>query len=93
MFNRIRYLHVRGWGGWVVWSWGMVGGRGVVLDRPMVCYRTMVGHGTVVGNWVGDWGGVLDCLGGQKQQRGENLHKQHLISSDFSLGSDKTIIN
>ena len=65
----------------------MVGGRGMVLDRSMVCYRT------VVGNWVGYWGGVLDCLGGQKQQRGENLHKNILISSDFCLCSDKTIIN
>ena len=71
----------------------MVGGRGMVLDRSMVCYRTMVGHGTVVGNWMGDWGGVLDCLGGQKQQRGENLHKNILISFDFCLCSDKTIIN
>ena len=65
----------------------------MVLDRSMVCYRTMVGHGTVMGNWMGDWGGVLDCLGGQEQQRGENLHKNILISFDFCLCSDKTIIN
>ena len=67
-----------------MWSWG------VVLDRSMVCYRTMVCCGAMVcnrtmvcnwnmmGNWMGGWGGVLDCLGGQKQQRGENLHKKHL---------------